>query len=302
MKSFRIPFIIFTTLALMSCGLMNIMDEITTDATQTTVAFQQATEEEKDKPTEEPLMGTITGQIAFPSEFLPPQRVVAFDVNDPTVYFSVDIESGGSYSLDVPAGNYVVLAYLIDPAALGATPGLGAAYSEVVLCGLQYGCDDHTLVPVTVAGGGTAVDIDPVDWYLLPGEDAGWPDDPLQVGTGTITGNLGYPSEYIPPLRVVAFDVYSDDYYFVDTELNQGTYQLEGLPAGTYNVVAYVREQGPDMSAGYSNFVICGMTVDCTDHTLRDVFVYAGHVTEGVDPVDFYVEPGVVEWPANPTE
>lgn len=305
-RIYKILTLTLVGLTLMSCGLMDIMDEITAEATQTAVgsanATQQATEEEKDLPTEEPQVGTITGKIAYPSEFLPPQRVIAFDVNDASIYYAVDIQSGGTYTLDVPVGTYYVLAYVIDPAALGATPGLHAAYSEMVLCGLQYGCDDHSLVPVTVSAGQTVPDIDPVDWYLSPGQDAGWPDDPLQIGTGTITGNLGYPSEYIPPLRVVAFDVYSSDYYYVDTELNQGTYQLEELPPGIYHVVAYVREQGPEMSAGYSYFVPCGMSVECSDHTLIDVFVYAGQVVEGVDPIDFYTAPGETNWPADPTE
>ena len=294
------------SLTLMSCGLMDIMDEITTDATQTAVGQvtppQQATEEEKDLSTEAPQVGTITGKIAYPSEFLPPQRVIAFDVNDLSINFAVDILSGGTYTLDLPVGTYYVLAYLIDPISLGAAPGLHAAYSEMVLCGLAYGCEDHSLVPVSVSGGQTVADIDPVDWYLLPGQDAGWPDDPQQSGTGAITGNLGFPSEYIPPLRVVAFDVYSSDYYFVDTELNQGTYQLEGLPAGVYHVVAYVREQGPEMSAGYSYFVPCGLSVDCSDHSLIDVFVYPGQVVEGIDPIDFYAAPGETDWPADPTE
>jgi hypothetical protein len=184
---------------------MDIMDEITAEATQTAVeqanATQQVTEEEKDLPTGESQVGTITGKIAYPSEFLPPQRVIAFDVNDPSVSYAVEIQSGASYSLDVPAGTYYVLAYLIDPVSLGAAPGINAAYSEMVLCGLQYGCDDHSLVPVMVGAGQTVPDIDPVDWYLLPGQDAGWPDDPQQSGTGTITGNLGYPSEYTPPFR-----------------------------------------------------------------------------------------------------
>ena len=204
-RIYKILTLILVGLTLMSCGLMDIMDEITAEATQTAVeqanATQQVTEEEKDLPTGESQVGTITGKIAYPSEFLPPQRVIAFDVNDPSVSYAVEIQSGASYSLDVPAGTYYVLAYLIDPVSLGAAPGINAAYSEMVLCGLQYGCDDHSLVPVMVGAGQTVPDIDPVDWYLLPGQDAGWPDDPQQSGTGTITGNLGYPSEYTPPFR-----------------------------------------------------------------------------------------------------
>ena len=95
---------------------------------------------------------------------------------------------------------------------------------------------------------------------------------------------------------------FSNDYYYVETELNQGTYQLEGLPAGIYQVVAYVREQGADISAGYTYFVPCGLSVDCSDHTLIDVYVYAGQVVEGVDPIDYYAPPGETDWPADPTE
>lgn len=123
-----------------------------------------------------------------------------------------------------------------------------------------------------------------------------------QPATGGISGSLGFPSEYIPPMRVVAFDTNSADYYYVETELNQTHYQLADLPAGTYQVVAYVRDQGPDMGGGYSAFVTCGMTMACTDHTLLDVFVTAGEVTPDVDPVDFYAIPGEMGWPVDPVD
>lgn len=119
---------------------------------------------------------------------------------------------------------------------------------------------------------------------------------------GTITGELGYPSEYIPPLRVVAFDVNSADYYYVETLLNQSTYEITDLPAGTYHVLAYVRDEGPGISAGYSQAVPCGLTVDCNDHSLIDVLVYPGEVTEGVDPIDYYIQPEDVDWPEDPTQ
>lgn len=246
--------------------------------------------------------GMITGQLSYPSEFLPPQRIIAFEANDTSVYFSTDVHSGGTYALTVPPNTYVVLAYLIDPADLGAQPGLSGAYSEFVLCGLHASCDDHSLVPVVVNPGETLTNIDPVDWYLPPGENADWPNDPTKSNSGSITGNLGYPSEYIPPLRVVAFNVFSDNYYYVDTILNQSTYTISDLPVGTYNVVAYVREEGPDFSGGYSQFVVCGMTTSCNDHGLINVNVYAGSTVEDVDPIDFYAQADEADWPENPTD
>jgi len=128
------------------------------------------------------------------------------------------------------------------------------------------------------------------------------PTGTLPPETGSIQGSLGYPSEYIPPLRVVAFDVNSQDYYYVDTQRNQTDYQLIDLPAGTYHVVAYVREEGPDIPGAYTEFVTCGQTVECTDHSLIDVVVSPGMMTEGVDPVDFYAQLDEVNWPENPTQ
>jgi len=255
-------------------------------------------------PTEDtgPENGVITGSLAYPSEILPPQRVVAFEANDPNNYFMTEVRTGGTYSLEVPPRTYFVLAFLISPEDLGATPGLAGAYSEAVPCGLTVECDDHSLIPVVVTPGQTVEGIDPVDWYLPPSQDANWPGDPTKADTGGLRGNLGYPSEFIPPMRVVAFDAFSQDYYYVDTQRNQDSYEMTDLPPSTYRVVAYVREQGPELAGGYSYFVTCGMTQDCSNHRLIDVNVYAGQVTEGVDPIDFYIQPDEVDWPENPTD
>jgi hypothetical protein len=312
-------------IVLTACGLMDLYSEISGDEQESVEEKVQATltaiaSEKGVDPTQAPSptealptvtqttqatlasSGFIKGSLSYPSEFLPPQRVVAFDVNDFDIYYLTEVQSGSSYQLEVLPGYYYVLAYLINPSQLGAGPDFFAAYSQTVLCGLQAGCDDHSLVPVEVQPGETMMNIDPIDWYLPPGVDAGWPSDPLKAETGSISGDLGYPSEYIPPMRVVAFDINSTGYYYVDTLRNQGSYQIDGLPAGTYHVLAFIREEGPDISSGYSQFVICGMTVDCNDHSLVDVIVYPGETTENVDPVDFYAQPGEADWPEDPTQ
>ncbi|MFW5713998.1 MAG: hypothetical protein ACOCYU_04945 [Brevefilum sp.] len=249
---------------------------------------------------DQPQKGVISGDLYYPSEGIPPLRIVAFEVGNFDNYISKEIRSGSAYQLEVPAGTYYVLAYLLDPGVMD--PDFSGAYSEFVLCGLQASCEDHSLVPVEVQPGETVSGIDLADWYLPPDQSDLWPSDPFAEATGGIQGNLGYPSEYIPPMRVVAFDVNSSDYYYVDTLRNQDTYEITGLPPGIYHVVAYVHEQGPDLAGGYSYFVTCGMTQDCENHRLIDVNVDAGQVTEGVDPVDFYIQPDEVNWPENPTE
>lgn len=244
--------------------------------------------------------GLITGDLYYPSEGIPPLQIVAFEVENWENYFSKEIYSGRSYQLEVPAGTYFVLAYPLDPGLMG--PDFSGAYSQFVLCGLEAGCEDHRLVPVDVLPGETVTGIDLADWYLPPDQSEMWPSNPFLEGVGGIRGNLGYPSEYIPPMRVVAFDVFSQDYYYIDTQRNQVSYEMTGLPPSIYHVVAFVREEGPGLAGGYSYFVTCGMTTNCEDHSLIDVNVSAGESTEGVDPVDFYIEPGEANWPENPTE
>jgi hypothetical protein len=102
---------------------------------------------------------------------------------------------------------------------------------------------------------------------------------------GSISGKLSYPSEFIPPLRVVAFNIFDQSYRYVDTIQNQSTYQISGLAPGKYHVVAYA---GGSLAGGYTPAVACGLSVDCTDHSLIDVAVFAATDTSNIDPADWY--------------
>jgi len=112
--------------------------------------------------------------------------------------------------------------------------------------------------------------------------------------TGSISGSLSYPSEFLPGMRVVAYRVNTSEYYSLSTQDSQGSYQMDNLPPGIYHVVAYYHT----LSAGYSQSVACGLNVNCTDHGLIDVVVTAGTVTTGVNPTDWYAPPGT--FPAQP--
>jgi hypothetical protein len=113
---------------------------------------------------------------------------------------------------------------------------------------------------------------------------------PTPVTPGSISGTLSYPSSFIPPLRVVAFNVDGTLYRYVDTQQNQGAYQITGLAPGKYHVVAYVT--GGGLAGGYTQMVPCGLSVNCTDHTLIDVQVNAGQDTPNINPGDWYADAG----------
>ncbi len=122
---------------------------------------------------------------------------------------------------------------------------------------------------------------------------------------GTVTGNLSYPSEFIPPMRVVLFGLNDGKAYFVDTAYGQGSYAID-VPAGSYYVVSYSYQGVPgrtgqvdsysygpgSFAGGYSKAVLCGLTVDCTDHTLIAVNVAVGQ-TVAVNPTDWYAPDGI---------
>jgi hypothetical protein len=116
--------------------------------------------------------------------------------------------------------------------------------------------------------------------------------------SGSFAGQLSYPSEFIPAQAIVAYAAggNSQDYYYIITNEGTSSYQFDNLPPGNYYVVAYVL--GGGLSAGYSQAVPCGLSADCTDHSLISVTVTAGQVTQGVNPQDWYAPEG--SFPAYP--
>jgi len=125
----------------------------------------------------------------------------------------------------------------------------------------------------------------------LPAELPGGGDSPeiADIG-GTVTGSLSYPSEGIPPLLVVAFNALSmDPAASVDTVAGQSSYSIP-LPEGVYLIVAYTLDG--QIAGGYTAAVLCGLSVDCTDHELIAVPVAGGMAVDGIDPGDWYAPEG----------
>lgn len=143
--------------------------------------------------------GTITGQLGYPSEFVPPLTVYAISVNAQNVWYSTNTPyfgnftrptpsptpsfaatwpptGEGRYQLSVPAGTYYVIAYSNDT---GLPKDLPAGYTRYTIDCIQKtasnsappACsgNDHTLVPVTVAAGQTVSGIDIKDWQFQSG-------------------------------------------------------------------------------------------------------------------------------------
>lgn len=229
--------------------------------------------------------------------------VTAFEVGTQNYQYVITTNGQQTYQIEgLSPGTYTVVAYTIGGQSFPA--GRSGGYTQAVLCGLRQACNDHTLIKVAVAAGQAVSGINPADWYLVDGAFPPFPGQsgagaaggtPAALATGSLSGSLMYPSSGIPAMRIVAFEACSDSYFYVDTVAGQSTYEIEGLPPGTYRVVAYA---GAGLAGGYSQMVPCGLKYECDDHSLIDVVVTAGGSTSSVDPTDFYADTDA--FPPNP--
>lgn len=264
------------------------IDPVATSVAATLQAGQPAPETPAAVATT-PVVGSVSGRICYPSSGIPPMTLY---LSDPAqaILITLDIAQNQSeYTTEVPPGTYTAFAWLPDFT-------YGGSYSQAVPCGLAVGCEDHSLIQFQVTAGGSTTSIDVCDWYGAP-DSVPLPPG-ITVPAGAISGNLGYPSSYIPPLVIVATNANTAQWYYIATAENTVAYTFTDLPPGEYTVIAYVAGESTDYGGGYTMAVLCGLSVDCTDHSLIPVIVTSGQTTPGINLTDWYAPPG--SFPPNP--
>lgn len=148
--------------------------------------------------------------------------------------------------------------------------------------------------------------------------------------TGTITGRLGYPSDFVPPLTVYAISVSDPNVWFSTSTprfgnplssvppgptwppSGPGTYLITGVAPGTYYVIAYRNDDTPQSSfpGAYTERARKCLSSDpntpspppgpCSnDQTLVQVTVRAGDALRYIDIVDWIFQSGT--YPPRPT-
>lgn len=129
---------------------------------------QQAAAPATSTPAAAAVNGGISGSLMYPASGIPALRIVAFSTSSNS-YYHVDTSLGAStFELDqLPPGTYHVVAYPLPGG--GFTGGPAGGYSQMVLCGLQAACTDHTLIDVVVTGGHMTAGVNPNDYYASPG-------------------------------------------------------------------------------------------------------------------------------------
>jgi hypothetical protein len=132
---------------------------------------QDDEDEDEDEETQV-TSGYITGQVGYPSEYIPDQKVCAYNISTGYTYCQNKVFAGSDYSnntytMELDEGSYQVYAMLLEPIEGGAdiTTDYKAYYSEFVTCGMSVGCDSHLPITVVVVAEMTTENVDPTDWY-----------------------------------------------------------------------------------------------------------------------------------------
>jgi hypothetical protein len=110
--------------------------------------------------------------------------------------------------------------------------------------------------------------------------------------TGFIKGSLSYPSEQIPPELVTCAQLIEGNNTICTNEQISSEeftygigYELK-VPPGNYYVYSNIPNQ--DYKAYYSEFVTCGLSIECQSHKPIIVTVVEGKTVSNVDPHDWY--------------
>jgi CSLREA domain-containing protein len=112
---------------------------------------------------------------------------------------------------------------------------------------------------------------------------------------GTIEGLICYPSEGVPPMDLFFEEVNTQAVEQFSHPGGTMDYSVD-IPPGTYIAYAW---RPPDYLIGgaYTQAVPCGLTVNCTDHSLIQFQVQAGQTTTGIDICDYYGGQGFIPLP-----
>lgn len=111
--------------------------------------------------------------------------------------------------------------------------------------------------------------------------------------TGTIEGSVSYPSEGIPTeLKVCVYNldtekVLCEDNRITDSRFTYGQGYRVVVEPGEYHVYATL-QGGSGYKAYYSEAVLCGLNVNCTNHNPIVVQVAANQLLTDIDPADWY--------------
>ena len=111
-----------------------------------------------------------------------------------------------------------------------------------------------------------------------------------------IEGSLGYPSDFIPSdMEVCAENAqtgknYCTENHIKDEKYTYGKGYKVKVPPGDYFIYASLFSW-ENYKAYYSEFITCGLSVECLSHKPILVSVKKGDIVTDINPMDWYVVP-----------
>ncbi len=115
---------------------------------------------------------------------------------------------------------------------------------------------------------------------------------------GFLEGSLSYPSEQIPSeLTVCAENSQTKKVYCTGEKINSQKYTYGlgyklSVPPGNYLIYSQMPQES--YKAYYSDFVTCGLSINCKSHNPIPVEVKNNETSDKVDPQDWYnIEPSI---------
>lgn len=130
-------------------------------------------------------------------------------------------------------------------------------------------------------------------------DETGTPVVTISENAGLVRGLIDVPnSNTTPALRIYFLDVTnSSRWYSMVTEAGWVRYENE-LAVGRYYVIARPLEAIDGLAGGgYTQAVICGLGSNCTDHSLVEVVIEDGLMTDLIDITDWTVPAGALPFP-----
>lgn len=111
-----------------------------------------------------------------------------------------------------------------------------------------------------------------------------------------MNGSLCYPSEYIPAMTVYLKSTKSGKIYKLVTKEDQKFFKFSNIPYGEYCCYAYTLDKTVTdidgnknkASCGFTKAVVCGLSVDCNDHTLINFIIDKNIYKDTLSVCDFY--------------
>lgn len=171
---------------------------------------------------------SIGGEVCFPKAN-PGNFVVYFQNMATNQVIEQTIVSGSlSYSVAIPAGTYQVYMWTQD-FKLGG-----------LACTPEQGCTGNVVRQIVAQAGVPLANVDLCDWNNGPFDVPYPPGKRPQEVTGSISGViLNYPGGGTPSFTVIFFNQASGFWYSWQPAPGDTYFQRDGLPPGTYQVVAY---------------------------------------------------------------